>query len=292
MRLSRRSKMLHKGRGDRRRGPDAAEVVRRSSESWNHGHSHHGSRSRRHRICRAHRPPAVAGARALREAERGTDVLFSPYDTLTRDRYVVRADRQVVRTSTRGRVFLTPEELEAVPFLRQSTRDYLFRGTSFDLDFVLRSFAAVPGLSSVREVTSGYKPWWIDSISSAARESRWLPPEDVAELEHFLVRILRGSAWPGASAAQPPLANTFPVLPEDDQDHRMAILDEGETFRLSDLLGRLLQWDGRFAVPPPLGESEDEGSPTWDEFVREMIGRFVRSAEPPTENVHLVTFIG
>lgn len=228
----------------------------------------------------------------LREAERGTDVLFSPYDTLTRDRYVVRADRQVVRTSTRGRVFLTPEELEAVPFLRQSTRDYLFRGTSFDLDFVLRSFAAVPGLSSVREVTSGYKPWWIDSISSAARESRWLPPEDVAELEHFLVRILRGSAWPGASAAQPPLANTFPVLPEDDPDHRMAILDEGETFRLSDLLGRLLQWDGRFAVPPALGESEDEGSPTWDEFVREMIGRFVRSAEPPTENVHLVTFIG
>jgi hypothetical protein len=72
----------------------------------------------------------------------------------------------------------------------------------------------------------------------------------------------------------------------------MAVFDEEETRRLSDLLGRLLQWDGRFAVPPPLGEEEDEGSPTWDEFVREMIGRFTRSAGPPTENVHLVTFIG
>jgi hypothetical protein len=228
----------------------------------------------------------------LREAERGSDVLFSPYDTSTRDRYVVRADRQVVRSGIGGGVHLGPKELEAVPFLRQSTRDYLSRGSSFGLAFVLRSFAAVPGLGTVREVTSGYKPWWIDSIVAGVREGRWLPPEDVAELEHFLGRILGGSAGPGSQAGRPPTASTFPVLPEDDPDHRVAIFDEDETGRLSDLLGRLLQWDGRFAVPPPPDEGEDEGSPTWDEFVREMIGRFVRTAESPTENVHLVTFIG
>ena len=72
----------------------------------------------------------------------------------------------------------------------------------------------------------------------------------------------------------------------------MAIFDEYESLRLSELLERLLQWEGRFAVPGPLRDGKEEDAPQWDRLVREMIGRFVRATEPPAENVHLVTFIG
>ena len=231
----------------------------------------------------------------LSQTPQGDDILFN-VDRPTA-RYAVIRGRGIVRWTHHDDDASWSDvgegELPGVPDLQQPLRDYVAGGSSFDLSFLLHDHPFVDGARYAREVTSGYKRWWIGSLLAAAR-GLWGATPAFIELAGYLARILRrwdcGFPLEPHDAAVIPAPPTFPVVPADDADNWMAVFDESETRRLVELLHLLMQSQPTFGRPPLDKLPDDETD--WQDYVSGMAGRFLEVPRFELPNLHLVTFIG
>src|SRR5678809_328130 len=73
------------------------------------------------------------------------DAIFGAYDRATQTRFLIRADHRIARYRPgAGVVEVPPDELRSDPFLRQTTREYIAQGSSYDLSFLLRTWSLFP----------------------------------------------------------------------------------------------------------------------------------------------------
>ena len=122
----------------------------------------------------------------------GETAFPSAYDSELRRRYVITKQRQIRRVGPNtGPLNLALEDALAISVLAQPVCDYLRRGYSIDLLFLLRSMAACPDLVAVRGLTDRYRPCWIGSLLHTARNVAFLPPPVMSELEGCFARVLR-----------------------------------------------------------------------------------------------------
>jgi hypothetical protein len=221
----------------------------------------------------------------------GKTTFPSAYDAELRRRYVITEQRQIRRVGPNtAPLNLAMKDALAIPMLAQPVCDYLHRGNSNDLLFLLRSMAACPGLDAVQVLTDGYRPSWIGSLLHTARNIAYLPPPVMSELEGFFARMLR--RWSCGHAMkhheEPPHPDKFPCLPPDDVDSQMAVLSDVECIRLFEILDELLSRNPRFVAPPLLHAA---GDTDWDVWVREMIAALRNMATLPLRDPRMITFI-
>jgi len=223
----------------------------------------------------------------------GEDILFNAFDQGAVERYHVMPDRRVVLVLRGGERRLVPREsLAEVPFLRQTTRQYLSdpEGSPLCLLFLLRDLPATDGYRYAWEITSGHRRWWIGSALHAAELADRLNSAEFQELAGYFARILSGHdcGYTLESQAPRPYSREFPVV--FDPDSRLAVFDEPECRRLIRLLDRLMDSRPRFDCPPELLRPGED--PDWTDYVADVVNQFRSIRSLPLPNLRLVTFIG
>jgi hypothetical protein len=188
---------------------------------------------------------------------------------------------------------LTKASISEHPFLKEKIRDYLARDHSFSLMWLLRGLSRFPPTDFVREITTGYRRWWIGSLLDYAERAPDISGDDFARFVSLCQKILRGRdcgrALPEREIG---LADfSFPVIPCDDTDLWIGVWSEDESRFALDFLRRIEHHRPRFKRPPgPIGiapESEDE----WDKWVHEMIRQVLVIAELKFDRPNVLTFI-
>lgn len=114
--------------------------------------------------------------------------------------------------------------------------------------------------------------------------------------ESLFARMLRGYDC-GAHIVAPPYSLSdvsFPVIPQEDVDHRLAVLSETELAVLRLFLERTLALEGvRFTHPPQLATSSLSAEDVpWDTWVRQAGGDLVHADLGGLLRPQLVSFIG
>lgn len=221
----------------------------------------------------------------------GDDVLFNVYQSGVEQRYAVGPDRRILRMRREGKgpswQPVGERELAADEYLRRSLSVHLLSGdaSTYTLSFLLRGLQTVDGVPYAVTVTHGYKTYWIESLQQAAQRM-WYSTPPYQELSGFLSRFLRGDRRGGEPARQ---ATPFPVVPRNDEDYPMAVLNPAECRRFVELLDLLIGCQPQFRAPTRLEDESDDG---WDRWTREMIERYRAIRTFPLVNPHLVSFIG
>lgn len=221
------------------------------------------------------------------------DILFSVFFPEGKTRYAINSNRQVVRivhTGARSSCIFEDDQLATVADLQQPLRAKLATESSYELAWLLRAEPTVDGAPCAREITSGYRPWWIASVLATARAA-WGSGRLYTELAGYCARLLRGHRYyePLELHADPPNPADFPIVPAEDVDYQMAVLNEFDCLHCIELLQKLMASEVPFALPRP-DDSADAAQ--WDEWVRGMVNRFLAIPELGLTSVHLVSFIG
>ena len=175
------------------------------------------------------------------------------------------------------------------PLLATRLKDYLVQdGSSIQLDLLLEDLAFLPRKRVAVHLTNDYRRWWIGSMLETVRSEWLLSPEDARDLETFCGRVLRG--WDCgvlvSTFKELPPRGSFPFVPTEEDNHRVAIFSEVETRHFGDLLHRVATSDATFKGVG-LNRLDD-----WTDWVHRMTLRLGRLRNLPLPNLQLVTFIG
>lgn len=205
----------------------------------------------------------------------------SVYDPENRTRYCVTAERKIIALPIGlPKREITEVSPRTVPILSQSVGDWLRAGSMYDLLFLCRGLSLCPQVKGIRELTSGFKAFWVGSLLWAATHLSAFPRHSLFELEQLLSRIVRGyQCWYPLPSGAPPEPTSFPCLPAEDGDCRMGVFSHAEARRLLELFDALLELRPTFLDPSNRHHDETD----WDDWVRQMIAEFSVIRDLPGE---------
>jgi hypothetical protein len=218
---------------------------------------------------------------------------FSVVDFKQGDHYSIDARHRIRRfTQAHEILHLEPAELSTIPALRLSARAYLNdrNASACFLDFLLVALAQDPNRPIARQITSGYRRWWIGSLLAAANQCPSLSPGDFHTLRRLLTRILRGYDC-GFPLADPEHEPPAPLNLPNDSDHSSAFFDRAEILHLLAILSQLLTTDPQFTLPPQCTRSPADDT-DWNAYIRRLISHFTTWHELSPAYTHMVTLIG
>lgn len=193
-----------------------------------------------------------------------------------------------VRPSTHP---LTVAQIEGDPFLQTPARTQLQEDSGLQLDWFLHAVSVITESDAVRRLTHGDRRWWIGSLLQAAR--RTFDRGSYYRLEEVLLRMLRVYNC-GLHVPRTPytLADVeFPVVPGDDTDHWMSVWTPGEIEHVVQCFQILKSSSLQFSHPHGNVGMGPETPEEWNDWVREMMDRFLVLPEQTPESLRVVTFI-
>jgi hypothetical protein len=184
-------------------------------------------------------------------------------------------------------------ELEGVPWLAQSVREYLASGSVYGIKWVFEALADCVELDFVERLMEGQRRWWIGSALQAAFGCAAMRGEDRDRFLELFRRVLRGSDCghpiPEGDLGCDPAG--LPFVPPDDPDLRIGRWSESESLDAAFLATALLAASPRSERPPGrLGIVPDDSE--WDGWVRENLGAIARVGELEFAERNVISFIG
>jgi hypothetical protein len=176
------------------------------------------------------------------------------------------------------------------PLLAQTLRDYLTREESITLLSVLGCLSQCVTVDWCKEITRGYRRWWIGSFLDYLDRVDWVNRQDYLAIAELVQKVLRpydcGKALP---KKQYELGDfTFPIKPASEPDYYMGVWTASEAQFAMLLIRELLEeHEPRFTAPP---DTSDDGT-DWNEWVHKMLNQLYSIANLTYDNLAVVSFI-
>jgi hypothetical protein len=184
------------------------------------------------------------------------------------------------------------EIFELDSFLDRPAREMLQTDSSLALEIFVDRLSACPSIDCIKEITSGYRRWWIGSLLDAARTAPMVEPDEYRAVETMFRRLLGpyscGDDLDGIDAA--PSRNDFVIVPEDSQGMSVWTLNEVKT--LIHFIHSLIEKEApRFhATRGRIGiavKTEDE----WNEWLHIMLAHLLRLESVEFAQLKVLGFI-
>lgn len=187
---------------------------------------------------------------------------------------------------------LSERDLYSDPFLARTAGELLQKDSSIALEMFMGCLSSCPAIECIREVTTGFRRWWIGSLLERAEQSKTLSKADYQEIT-FLLQKLLGPYECGKNIQRRDwklCKNDFIIIPECAEG--MCVWTAVEASRLLALLRELLAKDKPHFVAPSgaIGicpEKEED----WDEWVHSSLQQLFQIGEFHSEHMKVVGFI-
>ena len=184
------------------------------------------------------------------------------------------------------------DELKSDPFLSTKLGDYLSSDSDVGLSIFLSRFSECRNVDFIRNISSGYRRWWIGSLLDYAEKAGDVSAQDYAEVAAIFQKMLRGyecgkflplTDWK-------PNKGIFPVLPGEVSE--MGVWTADETQRVLQFVHSLLRKaEPNFAKPPGKIGIAVETDAEWNEWVRFMIKQLLTIEGLKFDRLKVVSFI-
>jgi hypothetical protein len=192
----------------------------------------------------------------------------------------------------RGYSHPTEAELDADPSLAISCQHHLALGDTAQLGGLVRVLADSDATPWVRELSRGFRYWWICSLLDGLQHSDVLAVGDREHYEALFLQVLR-SVGCGPSLPKPKVARDqpdFPVVPQWEDEHW-----EMGVWTSEDVEQFLQCTDSLLASGLEFGQSADLELlhiTDWNEWVLEMLRQLLVIEQLGYSRPNMVSFIG
>jgi hypothetical protein len=184
------------------------------------------------------------------------------------------------------------DDLPNNPFLAQRLRDYVKTDSDVWFKIFLRQICACPNSSLIRQISSGYRRWWVGSMFQEARRATGIDHIEYDQVGLLFQRMLRsyncGNSLP--AAAWEPNESCFPVIPQTCSE--MSVWSTEEARLVIRFIKKLLLTDPSFKKPPGKVGIAVETDEEWNEWVHAMLQQLLAFEHLGYAQPKIVSFIG
>ena len=192
---------------------------------------------------------------------------------------------------------LTPvseEELLENPGLQRSAVQAFSADSDIALSMLLRCLSSCPEINFIKEITEGYRIWWVKSFLEHFERDLGFSPSDRKVVKNMLCRLIsadgRSEQFQGAKEML--RAEGFPVVSMDVCDN-ISAWTNSEIEILLKVIRSLTEWgDARFRRPNGnigIGPEKDE---EWNEWVHKMLRQLFELEKICFRPLRTINFMG
>lgn len=200
--------------------------------------------------------------------------------------------RGTVRTASgRNQKVIAEHQLDEVPLLQRTVRDYINHTSNYNTRWILQAFSNCEGIDFIQRIMDGQRRWWVGSVLQSAKAI--LPSNEYGELVYLFRKLLRGMncGYPIPKDDVGVNVKGLPFSLKDNPDFRTGRWSEDETFTALDLLSKLLTLSPSFTPPPgPVGIAPDPSE--WHVWVHAAVASILDVWDLDYFERNVLSFIG